>query len=71
MITNKEKNIIKKEIIKALTVDSKENVALFYKNSSSGEYDNVFHGITLKNYTDKIVMGLNIAQRKINGVDSK
>lgn len=59
---NKERNIIKKCIIKCLTENFDGNQAIFFKDNGH----QVFNGTDLDMVMDKVVKGLEMAKYKIN-----
>lgn len=61
-MTNKERNIIKKQILKCLTEDFKYNQAIFNKQKGWA----VFNNTDLDMVMDKIVKGLEMAKYEIN-----
>ena len=61
IMTNKERNIIKKKILKCLTEDFEKNQAIFDKEGWQ-----VFSGTDLNMVMDKVVKGLEIAKYEIN-----
>lgn len=64
MLTNKDKNTIKREIMKAM-VDHKNG--LFFKfRETDKDYIPVYTKITSSMIAEKIIEGLNKAQKKIN-----
>mgnify|MGYP001145740395 FL=1 len=60
-MTNKERNLIKKKILKCLTEDFEKNQAIFDKEGWQ-----VFNGTDLNMVMDKVVKGLEIAKYEIN-----
>lgn len=60
MLTNKNKNLIKREIIKALIA---EKGGIFFKCSFNGEYVQVFNGTNMDMVMDRVLIGLNSAQK--------
>lgn len=64
-MTNKERNLIKKKIVKCLTEDFKNNQAIFNKK----EGWQVFNGTDLDMVMDKVVKGLEMAKHELH-VDS-
>jgi NADH pyrophosphatase NudC (nudix superfamily) len=64
-MTNKERNLIKKKILKCLTEDFKNNQALFDKK----EGQQVFNGTDLNMVMDKVVKGLEMAKHELNAVE--
>ena len=62
-MTSKELKIIKKEILKYLTEDFKDNVAIFDKE----EKWQVFNGTDLTMVMEKVVNGLYSAKKIIGG----
>lgn len=62
-MTSKELQIIKKEILKYLTEDFKDNVAIFDKE----ERWQVFNGTDLTMVMEKVVNGLYSAKKIIGG----
>ena len=63
-MTNKERNIIKKMIVKCLTEDFKGNQAIFNKQ----EGWQVFNGTDLEMVMDKVVKGLEMGKYEINKI---
>lgn len=61
-MTNKERNLIKKKILKCLTEDFKNNQAIFDKK----EGWQVFNGTDLDMVMDKVVKGLEMAKHELN-----
>jgi len=61
-MTNKERNLIKKKIVKCLTEDFKNNQAIFDKK----EGWQVFNGTDLDMVMDKVVKGLEMAKYELN-----
>ena len=61
-MTNKERNLIKKKILKCLTEDFKNNQAIF---DIQGGYA-IFHFTNLEMVMNKVVKGLMFAQKEIN-----
>jgi hypothetical protein len=61
-MTNKERNIIKNNILKCLTEDFKRNQAIFNKQGGWA----VFNGTDLNMVMDKVVKGLEMAKYDIN-----
>jgi len=61
-MTNKERNIIKNNILKCLTEDFKRNQAIFNKQEGWA----VFNGTDLNMVMDKVVKGLEMAKYDIN-----
>ena len=59
-MTNKERNLIKKKIVKCLTEDFKNNQAIFDKK----EGWQVFNGTNLDMVMDKVVKGLEMAKHE-------
>jgi len=59
---NKERNIIKKKILKCLTEDFANNQALFDKKGGW----QVFNGTDLTMVMDAVVLGLELAKNDIN-----
>lgn len=62
-LENKQRNIIKKKILKCLTEDFKGNQAIFDKKEGFA----VFNGTDLEMVMDKVVKGLEFAKAEING----
>lgn len=62
-MTNKELQIIKKEILKYLTEDFKYNQPIFDKEKGFA----VYNGTDLKMVMDKVVKGLYSAEKIIGG----
>ncbi len=60
-MTNKERNLIKKKILKCLTEDFNKNQAIFDKKGWQ-----VFTGTDLGMVMDKVVKGLEMAKKLIN-----
>ena len=60
-MTNKERNIIKKKILKCLTEDFKGNQAIFDKK----EGWQVFNGTTLDMVMSAVVKGLEMAKHEL------
>lgn len=65
-MTNKERNIIKKKIIKCLTEDFKGNQAIFDKHEGWA----IFNGTDLDMVMNAVVKGLEMAKYEINEVES-
>lgn len=65
-MTNKERNLIKKKILKCLTEDFKGNQAIFDKKGGW----QVFNGTDLDMVMDAVVKGLEMAKHEINKVQS-
>ncbi len=63
-MTNKERNIIKKCILKCLTEDFKNNQAIFNKAEGFACYNDT----DLDMVMDKVVKGLEMAKYEINKV---
>lgn len=61
-MTNKERNIVKRQILKCLTVDFKGNQAIFDKNSGT----QTFLDTDLSMVMNAVVKGLEFAKEKIN-----
>ena len=61
-MTNKERNLIKKKILKCLTEDFKGNQAIFDKKSGYP----VFNGTNLDMVMDAVVKGLEMAKHETN-----
>jgi hypothetical protein len=59
---NKERNLIKKKILKCLTEDFKGNHAIFDKKGGW----QVFNGTNLDMVMDKIVKGLEMAKHELS-----
>jgi len=59
-ITNKQRNFIKKNILKCLTEDFKGNQAIFDKKDGF----QIFNGTDLEMVMDKIVKGLEFSKEK-------
>jgi hypothetical protein len=66
-MTNKERNLIKKKILKCLTEDFKNNQAIFNKK----EGWQVFNDTNLCMIMDKVVKGLEMAKHELNEVGNK
>ena len=62
IMTNKERNIVKRQILKCLTVDFKGNQAIFDKNSGT----QTFFDTDLSMVMNAVVKGLEFAKEKIN-----
>lgn len=60
-MTNKERNIIKKKILKCLTEDFKGNQAIFDKK----EGGQIFNGTDLYMVMDAVVKGLEMAKHDL------
>ena len=60
-MTNKERNLIKKKIVKCLTEDFKNNQAIFDKK----EGWQVFNGTDLDMVMDKVIKGLEMAKHEL------
>jgi len=60
---NRERNLIKKKILKCLTEDFANNQALFDKKQGW----QVFNGTDLNMVMDAVVLGLELAKHDING----
>ena len=65
-MTNKERNLIKKKILKCLTEDFKGNQAIFDKKGGW----QVFNGTDLDMVMDAVIKGLEMAKHEINEVQS-
>jgi hypothetical protein len=65
-MTNKERNLIKKKILKCLTEDFKGNQAIFDKKGGW----QVFNGTDLDMVMYAVVKGLEMAKHEINEVQS-
>lgn len=65
-MTNKERNIIKKSILKCLTEDSKGNTAIFDKKKGF----QVFNNTDLEMVMDAVVNGLEISKHEINSLST-
>lgn len=63
-MTNKERNIIKKNILKCLTEDFKGNTAIFDKKGGW----QVFCGTDLEMVMDAVVKGLEIAKFELKNL---
>ena len=61
-MTNKERNLIKKKILKCLTEDFKGNQAIFNKERGW----QVFNGTDLDMVMDAVVKGLEMTKHEIN-----
>jgi len=61
-MTNKERNFIKKKILKCLTEDFDGNQAIFNKK----EGWQVFNGTDLEMVMEKVVKGLEFAKQELN-----
>jgi len=61
-MNNKEKNLIKKEIIKALIEEKK---GVFFKECYTGNYVQVYNGTDLEMVMDCVLRGLNSAQKNL------
>jgi len=61
-MTNKERNIIKKQILKCLTEDFKYNQAIFNKQEGWA----VFNNTNLEMVMNKVVKGIERAKYEIN-----
>ena len=66
-MTNKQRNIIKKKIVKCLTEDFKGNQAIFDKE----EGFQVFNGTDLDMVMDKVVKGLEMAKYDFKNNNTK
>ncbi len=64
-MTNKERNLIKKKILKCLTEDFKSNQAIFNKK----EGWQVFNGTDLNMVMNAVCKGLEMAKYEINHSD--
>jgi hypothetical protein len=60
-MTNKERNLIKKKILKCLTEDFEGNEAIFDKDGWQ-----VFNGTYLDMVMDAVVKGLEMAKHELN-----
>jgi hypothetical protein len=65
-MTNKERNLIKKKILKCLTEDFKGNQAIFDKQGGW----QVFNGTDLDMVMSSVVKGLEMAKHELNEVGS-
>jgi hypothetical protein len=63
-MTNKERNLIKKKILKCLTEDFNGNQAIFNKEVGR----QVFNGTDLDMVMDKVVKGLEMAKYELNEI---
>lgn len=63
IVTNKERNLIKKKILKCLTQNFKGNQAIFDEK----EGYQIFHGTDLSMVMEYVVKGLEMAKYEING----
>lgn len=59
---NKERNLIKKKILKCLTEDFEDNQAIFDKKEGSA----IFSGTDLGMVMEKVVFGLELAKQDLN-----
>ncbi len=66
-MTNKERNLIKKKILKCLTEDFKNNQSIFDKNEGWQR----FNDTDLEMVMDKVVKGLEMAKHELNNVKIK
>ena len=68
MLSNKDKNTIKREIMKAM-IDHKNGLFFKFKETDK-EHLPVYSKITSSMIAEKIIEGLNKAQKKINSKET-